>query len=54
MSTLTTESLEPFLQRQDASTLVAVLLELTAEHEPVQQRLSRGERGSLVFTWRFG
>ncbi len=35
------ESLETFLQRQEASTLAAVLLELAADHEAVQQRLAR-------------
>jgi hypothetical protein len=35
------ESLESFLQRQDASTLAAVLLELASEHEVVQARLAR-------------
>jgi len=41
MSKVTAESLETFLQRQDSSTLAAVLLELAADHEPVQQRLTR-------------
>ena len=41
MSSKPTESLEAFLQRQDASALAAVLLELAAEHEAVQQRLVR-------------
>lgn len=41
MSGKTPESLEAFLQRQDAAALAAVLLELAAEHEPVQQRLTR-------------
>ena len=36
-----TENLENFLQRQDASTLAAVLLELAADHEEVQERLAR-------------
>ena len=35
------EDLESFLRRQDAGTLVAVLLELAGAHEPVQARLSR-------------
>ena len=35
------ESLETFLQRQDAPTLAAVLLELAADHPAVQQRVAR-------------
>jgi hypothetical protein len=35
------EDLESFLRRQEAGTLVAVLLELAGAHEPVQARLSR-------------
>ena len=35
------ESLEAFLQRQEPSTLAAILLELAADHEAVQQRLAR-------------
>ncbi len=35
------EDLETFLRKQDADALVAVLLELTADHEAVQQRLAR-------------
>jgi hypothetical protein len=36
-----TEDLPAFLLRQDAATLVAVLLELAAEHKPVKARLTR-------------
>lgn len=35
------EDLETFLRRQDAADLVAVLLELAADHEAVQARLAR-------------
>ncbi len=35
------ESLETFLQRQEASSLAAVLLELAADHDTVRQRLER-------------
>lgn len=35
------ESLEAFLQRQEAPALSAVLLELAADHDAVQQRLAR-------------
>jgi hypothetical protein len=41
MPKASTEPLEAFLQRQPASDLAAVLLELAAEHEAVQQRLAR-------------
>jgi len=36
-----TEDLETFLRRQDPGDLVAVLLELATDHEPVQARLAR-------------
>ena len=35
------ESLEAFLQRQEVCTLAAVLVELAADHEVVQERLAR-------------
>src|SRR5262245_14054769 len=41
MPKASTESLEAFLQRQPSSALAAVLMELAADHEAVQQRLAR-------------
>jgi len=41
MSRTTPDDLQTFLNRQDASTLVSVLIELAGEHEAVQARLTR-------------
>lgn len=41
MSRTPTENLQTFLQRQDVSTLAAILLELAEDHEAVKARLTR-------------